>query len=188
MNRFQITEYCHGLIRQYAPGFGCCVDATMGNGNDTQFLSRMAGEEGQVFAFDIQEAALENTKKRLEDSGCAGNTRLILDSHENMDAYVSEEADVIVFNFGYLPGGDHKLATRPETSIPAMETGLRLLKKGGLMCLCIYSGGDSGYREREAVLMFLKTLDPKKYLVIIHGFFNRPNDPPLPVCVIKIRD
>ena len=186
MNRFQITEYCHELIRQYAPGFACCVDATMGNGNDTQFLSRMAGETGRVFAFDIQEAALENTKKRLEESGCGANTRLILDSHENMGAYVSEEADVIVSNFGYLPGGDHKLATCPETSIPAMEAGLGLLKKGGLMCLCIYSGGDSGHREREAVLTFLKTLDPKKYLVIIHEFFNRPNDPPLPVTIHRL--
>ena len=63
MNRFQITEYCHGLIRQYAPGYGLCIDATMGNGNDTQFLSEMAGEKGQVLAFDIQEIALENLEQ-----------------------------------------------------------------------------------------------------------------------------
>lgn len=185
MNRFQITEYCHGLIRQYAPGYGLCIDATMGNGNDTQFLSEMAGEKGQVLAFDIQEIALENTKKRLEEAGCPENTRLILDSHENMKRY-AEEADVIVFNFGYLPGGDHDLATRADSSVRAVRSALRMLKKGGLLSLCIYSGGDSGYEEKEALLGLLKNLDQKKFLVITHPFFNRPNDPPLPVTVHRI--
>ena len=186
MNRFQITEYCHELILQYAPGFDLCVDATMGNGGDTVFLSRQAGTKGSVVAFDIQKAALENTQRALSENGCPENVRLVLDSHENMAKYVGKEADVIVFNFGYLPGGDHDLATRPETSIPAIRAGLRLLKKDGLMSLCIYSGGDSGPEERDAILTFLKTLDPKKYLVIIHEFFNRPNDPPLPVTIHRL--
>ena len=93
---------------------------------------------------------------------------------------------MVVFNFGYLPGGDHGCATRAETSIPAIEAGLRLLKKDGLMSLCIYSGGDSGFEEREAILSFLKTLDPKRFLVITHEYFNRPNDPPLPVTIHRL--
>ncbi len=186
MKRFQITDYCHELIRRYAPGFSLCIDATAGNGNDTEFLSRQAGEKGKVYGFDIQKQAIENTKNRLVEAGCPDNTELILDSHEKMEEYVREEADVVVFNFGYLPGGDHGCATKAETSIPAIEAGLRLLKKDGLMSLCIYSGGDSGHEEREAILSFLKTLDPKKYLVITHEYFNRPNDPPLPVTVIKL--
>ncbi len=186
MKRFQITDYCHDLILRYAPGFGLCIDATVGNGSDTEFLSRMAGEEGKVVGFDIQQQAIDHTAKRLRGSGCPDNTELILDSHEKLEDYVQEEADVVVFNFGYLPGGDHGCATRAETSIPAIEAGLRILKKDGLMSLCIYSGGDSGFEEREAILSFLKILDPKRYLVITHEYFNRPNDPPLPVTIHRL--
>ena len=31
-----------------------CVDFTMGNGHDTEFLSKTVGEKGHVYAFDIQ--------------------------------------------------------------------------------------------------------------------------------------
>ena len=41
------------------------VDFTMGNGYDTEFLSRTVGESGRVYAFDIQAQAVESTAKRL---------------------------------------------------------------------------------------------------------------------------
>ena len=88
--------------------------------------------------------------------------------------------------FGYLPSGDHSLATRSETSIPAVLTGLKLLKPDGLMSLCIYSGGDTGFREKEDLLKLLKGLDCRKYLVIVSSYFNRPNHPPLPVLIRKL--
>ena len=45
------------------------IDATCGNGNDTLFLSDAVGENGLVFAIDIQKQAIENTKKLLESKG-----------------------------------------------------------------------------------------------------------------------
>ena len=45
------------------------VDFTMGNGNDTLFLSNTVGSEGRVYAFDIQESALVSTRNHLEASG-----------------------------------------------------------------------------------------------------------------------
>jgi len=92
----------------------------------------------------------------------------------------------IVFNFGYLPGGGHSLATIKGTSVLAIHEGLQLLRKGGMMSLCIYSGGDSGFEEKEAILTELKKLDSKKYLVIVSEYYNRPNNPPIPVLVIKL--
>ena len=83
----------------------------------------------------------------------------------------------ITFNLGYLPGGDHSLATRADTTLSAVRQGLTLLQKDGLMVLCIYSGGDTGFEEREALLPFLKALDPQKYLVILSSYYNRPNHP-----------
>ena len=110
------------------------------------------------------------------------------ESHTNMGNYAEENSvSCIMFNFGYLPGGDHNLATKKDTSIEAIHEGLRLLRKGGMMSLCIYSGGDSGFEERDAILEELKNLDGKKYLVIKSEYYNRPNNPPVPVMIIKLK-
>lgn len=164
-----------------------CIDATAGNGNDTQFLCGLVGEAGKVFAFDIQEAAVKHTKERLSKADLCSRAEVLLDSHVNMGKYVAEgTVSCITFNFGYLPGGDHSLATKKDTSLIAIYEGLRLLKKGGMMSLCIYSGGDSGFEEKDAILTELKKLDGKKYLVILSEYYNRPNNPPMPVLIIKL--
>lgn len=104
-----------------------------------------------------------------------------------MSSYAKENSvSCITFNLGYLPGGDHTMATKSDSSIAALTQGLSLLKKGGLISLCIYSGGDSGFEERDAVLTWLATLDPHKYLVIRSDYYNRPNHPPIPVLIIKL--
>lgn len=112
--------------------------------------------------------------------------RLILCGHEHMDRYLAPESvDGICFNFGYLPGGDHRIATQAETSVAAVEQGLRLLKPGGVMSLCIYSGGDTGFAEKEALLGYLKKLPSEAYTVILSPYYNRRGDPPLPVFVFR---
>ena len=122
------------------------------------------------------------------EKGLADRATLIMDGHEKMKKYAQPEtADVICFNFGYLPGGDHSIATRAESSIRAIEEGLSLLKINGIMNLCIYSGGDTGYEERDAILEYVKELDTKKWLVIMSSFYNRKNDPPIPVFIIRLK-
>ena len=138
MKNLQITAYMQHFIRQQVMPGDICIDATMGNGNDTALLSQLAGKRGRVLAFDIQKQ-------------------------------------------------DHSVATRADSSIRAVESGLKLLKKGGLMTLCIYSGGDTGYQERDEMLAFIRQLDPHKYLVILSEYANRPNDPPIPVLIIKLQ-
>ena len=118
---------------------GTYIDATMGKGRDTLFLCEMAKETGRVLAFDIQEAALCATDRLLKEQGVRDRAELYLDSHVHMDRYMPpESADGIYFNFGYLPGGDHRLATRGDTSVKAIDAGLSLLKKmKGLKCFCL---------------------------------------------------
>ena len=187
MKNFQITQWsAHFIEEQVKPG-DFCIDATMGNGNDPLLLSRLCGESGQVLAFDIQEQALNHTRERLQKAAAPENYTLLLESHSHMSQYARPETvSCIVFNLGYLPGGDHSKATKSNTSITAMEQGLFLLKKGGLLSLCIYSGGDSGFQERDDVLTWLKQLDSHKYLVIRSDYYNRPNNPPIPVLIIKL--
>ncbi len=187
MKSYQITEWCRHFIKNHVKEGDFCIDATAGNGNDTLLLCELVGEQGKVIAFDIQEQAIDNTKKRLAEHQVLERVQVVLDSHEHMKAYAKEDSvNCITFNFGYLPGGDHALATKKESSIRAIEEGLSLLKKGGMMSLCIYSGGDSGFEERDAILEFLKQLDSKKYLVIVSEYYNRPNNPPIPVMIVKL--
>lgn len=87
MKYSQITEWCHEIIRTQAKREGLYIDATMGKGADTAFLCELAGEQGHVIAFDIQEAAIGYTKKRLEKEKLIGRAELILDGHEHMARY-----------------------------------------------------------------------------------------------------
>lgn len=184
---YQITSWCRAMMKEHIQDGSLCIDATMGNGNDTEYLCKLVGPSGRVLAFDIQPEALQNTKKRLEQSLDYENYQLILDSHSHMNQYAEENsADCIAFNLGYLPGGDHSLATHSATTIEALEQSLLILKKNGLLSVCIYSGGDSGFEEKDAVLDWLKNLDSRKYLVLVTEYYNRPNNPPIPVLVVKL--
>ena len=184
---YQITDWCRHFIElQVQPG-DLCIDATMGTGHDTELLCRLSGREGSVLAFDIQPLALTNTQKRLSETGVPNNYRLILDSHSHMEQYADAgTVSCITFNLGYLPGSDHTLATKASTSLEAVRQSLSLLKKDGLLSLCIYSGGDTGFGERDALLPFLKELDPRNYLVILSSYYNRPHHPPIPVLVRRL--
>ena len=91
----------------------------------------------------------------------------------------------IVFNFGYLrraiillPQGRIQYSGTYRIPVP--------FEKGRILMLCIYSGGDSGFEERDALLEWLKVLDSRKFLVIKTEYYNRPNHPPMPVLVVKL--
>ena len=52
---------------------GVAVDFTRGNGHDTLWLSQAVGENGKVYAFDVQAAALDSTKALLESENAPEN-------------------------------------------------------------------------------------------------------------------
>lgn len=163
-----------------------CIDATAGRGNDTAFLCELAGERGKVFAFDIQQDAIDSTRRLLEEKGFSNRAELILGSHEDMDRYAGEgTVSCITFNFGWLPGGDHTVHTKKESSLEAVKKALRLIKKGGLISMILYYGRDTGFEEKDALLEFVKTIDSEEYSVITAEFSNRPNCPPIPVFILR---
>ena len=174
----------HNTIKSYAREGSFCIDATAGRGFDTAFLCETVGASGKVIAFDVQQEAVDSTKALLAEKGLQAD--VVLDSHANMDKYADENTvDVIVFNLGYLPKGDHTIFSHFDSTRTAIEKGLRLLKSGGLMCVSVYYGGDSGYEEKDALLPWLKTLDDSKYQVLVTTFHNWKKDPPIPVFILK---
>ncbi len=176
-----ITEY---FIDNYLNPGDRAIDATAGNGNDTLKLCRAVGDKGFVYAFDIQDTAIEHTGSRLSDNGFS-NYKMVKDSHSNIELYVTEPVKAVVFNLGYLPGGDHSIHTKYGTTISAIEKSLNLLQQDGFAAIAIYHGKNSGTEEKDKVLEYIRNLDHKKYTAIVYDFYNRPNNPPITVIITR---
>lgn len=154
------------------------VDFTMGNGNDTLFLSRTVGETGRVYAFDIQEAALESTKKHLTENSAPENYTLICASHHRLKEFVKEPIKAGMFNLGYLPGSGKKaVTTLRETTMAAVEAALDLLLPDGVLIVAIYPGHEEGEIEGEMLREYFSTLSKYKICPSIFRILNSPTSP-----------
>lgn len=155
------------------------VDATVGNGNDTLYMAGLVGDKGKVYGFDIQKEAIAKTKQLLKEKGVYSRVKLINDGHENMDKYIKEKVKLIVFNLGFLPGGDKSIITRPDTTLKAIKRSLNLLVDNGLLLVVSYSGHSGGLEEAEAVKSYLSSLNQQEYNVLQSKFINQINNPPV---------
>ena len=153
------------------------VDFTMGNGHDTEFLSKTVGEAGHVYAFDVQEQAVASTRKNLAEAGCPQNYTLILDSHHNVKKYVTGPIKAGMFNLGYLPGSDKSVTTMRETTMPAIEAALDLLDHDGVLLIAVYPGHAEGDAEGKMVLDYLSTLDRRAICCTLIRIINSPTSP-----------
>lgn len=166
------------------------VDATAGNGHDTLFLARCCGPSGRVYAFDIQEAAVERTRMRLEEHNVS-NVEVILQGHEHMTERLGEDhpgaVSAVMFNLGYLPRADHDVITRPDTTLAALDQSVLLLREGGVVTIVIYSGHPGGKEEADAVTDWASGLERNSFEVIEWRHVNRTNNPPFVIAVKKLR-
>jgi len=161
------------------------VDATMGNGYDTQWLCELVGPTGKVYAFDVQQEAVERTSERLENGGLRERAKLFCLGHENMAQVVTEEVDAVVFNLGWLPGAEHGVTTLTDTTLQAVEAAVSLLKEEAVVTICIYPGHQEGTRELNALLEWASSLDDRKYDAMLKCYVNQPNDPPQMLAIRK---
>ena len=156
---------------------GAVVDFTMGNGHDTLWLSRLVGETGRVYSFDIQDAALSSARSLLEAEGAPKNYTLIKASHHLVADYVKEPICAGMFNLGYLPGGDRSVTTMHETTLAAISAGIDLLEDGGGLLIAVYPGHAEGTLEGELIHQMLSPLDRKKICVSKLRIINSPASP-----------
>ena len=158
------------------------VDATMGNGHDTEALCRLVGSSGLVYAIDLQPQAVENTRARLLAAGLADRARLFCLGHEHLAEAVPAPVRAVMFNLGWLPGGDHRITTLLPTTLSAVEQALSLLQPGGVLVLCAYPGHAEGAREKEALISFFSALPPQQFNVLRQVFLNA--GPGAPECFV----
>ncbi|WP_081657832.1 class I SAM-dependent methyltransferase [Sporosarcina ureae] len=163
------------------------VDATAGNGNDTLFLADLVGDEGRVFAFDIQQQALETTEQHLGE--LASRATLIHDSHANVRQYVEGEISGAMFNLGYLPySEDPSIITTPSSTIAALDALLGIMKKSGIITITVYDGHEGGAEERDALLDYVSKLHQGDVHAIRYELLNQRRNPPFLLALEKMKD
>ena len=154
------------------------VDFTMGNGNDTLFLSKTVGESGRVYAFDIQEEALASTEAHLKENGAPENYTLICASHHRVKEFVKEPIKAGMFNLGYLPrSGKKAVTTMRETTMPAVEAAIDLLKPDGVLIVAIYPGHEEGAAEGDMLREYFATLSRFRICASEFRILNSPTSP-----------
>ena len=177
--------WSHDIIEQAVIPGAVAVDATMGNGYDTAWLAQLVGETGRVYAFDVQKEAVERTRERLTHANLDSRATLYHAGHEQMAELVKEPVDAVVFNLGWLPGAEHAVTTRVESTLAAVNAASEVLREGGVMTICAYPGHDEGAREREALVKWASELDPVKFDAIFKTYLNQPKNPPCVIAVMK---
>jgi hypothetical protein len=174
-------SFSHKLCKQQLTYGSFVVDATAGNGKDSLFLANLILKEnkGHLWSLDIQEKAITNTKKILEenlDKQLIKNISLINQCH-SLPLPSSPSLDLVVYNLGYLPGGNKKLCTKTNTTLLSIRYFLKLLKQEGALCITCYPGHEEGAEEYYFLLRFFQ-FNISPYWKITHYF--HPNKPQAP--------
>jgi 16S rRNA C1402 N4-methylase RsmH len=156
------------------------VDATCGNGHDASILLSLIGSGGVLHAIDLQEVALERARVLLSTSFPEHSIYYHCQSHETFpDTVPVGQIRLIVYNLGYLPGGDKRITTMTHSSLESFRQALNLLIENGVLSIMCYPGHEEGLSEQKAILNWAASLPPHEYHVCHHQFINRPRSPTL---------
>lgn len=177
-------QIAHLLLKEALKNAKIIVDATAGNGNDTLFIAQNATDEAKIFAFDIQEEALESAKAKLTAENFADKVAFIHASHDEVNNYVQENLDLVIFNLGYLPGGNHQITTRCETTLNALNIMLDKLNLYGHIAIVVYPGHEEGFKECQRIKDFAHSLAKKYFTVGWYQMINH-NDKAPALCWIE---
>jgi predicted methyltransferase len=175
----------HLFMRRFVRPGDRVIDATCGNGHDTLLLAELVGAGGRVWAFDIQEQALEATATRLSEAGMSASVKLVHGGHETMAEQCTGTVNAVVFNLGYLPGGDRSIVTRPESTCAGLEQSLELLEPGGVVILTLYPGHEGGPQEITALETRLAQLPHDGFHAWRMGQINVPATAPYVILIQK---
>ena len=165
----RLTEKAQQLVEQYLQPGQVAIDATAGNGHDTCFLAQQVGAEGKVFAFDIQQQALDSTALQLDQQQLDSQVQLFHLGHQHMRASIPSnlhgQIRAVMFNLGYLPHGDKDLTTTRHSTVPALQQAADLLHPQGILSVLGYRGHPGGREETATVEQTLLSLStPHRHL------------------------
>ncbi len=145
------------------------VDMTCGNGYDTLYLAQIAQK---VYAFDIQDEAIKNTLKLLEENQIK-NVEVIKESHDLFDIFLEDGIDLAIYNLGYLPSGNKDIKTNALIVLNSLEKALARLNTNGIIVLVIYL---HDLEESRKITDFVANLG-NNYDVMKYEVLNKSNSP-----------
>ncbi len=159
------------------------IDATCGNGKDSlklaNYLQKKKGTA--LICIDIQEKALENTKALIQEKApdFFPFIQFHLGSHEHLFLPNAKKLKLVVYNLGYLPGGDKSFTTQVKSTLDSLQKALELLSPGGVISLTCYPGHPEGAKEEKELISFSSSLNPKQWTSTLFSWNNRNASPSL---------
>lgn len=184
MGFISVLSFAQKQISERLQSGDIAIDATAGMGADTLFLAHGCGKRGKVYAFDIQQAALTQTRTRLEQEPAPlAEVQLIHSSHAVMEEVLPSEimgkVSAIMFNLGYLPSqeADQSIITMTESTLTALEAALNMLKPRGIITIVLYPGHVGGDLEAASVENWAASLPSSKGQVIMYKQIQRSKAP-----------
>lgn len=196
MARYRYLNAIHPIIERHLQALitpnSRVIDATLGNGFDTEKIIEQLGPKGAIYAFDIQKEAVERSRDRLQPifnqpQENRPEITLICDSHTQFARYITEPIDFIIYNLGYLPKGDKTITTQAHTTLESIKVGLQLLAPNGTMLIALYPGHPAGKVEKYHLEKYLSKLDQRQFHVLQEQFINQQNHPPLIYLIEKAK-
>ncbi|MDP1770799.1 MAG: class I SAM-dependent methyltransferase, partial [Methylobacter sp.] len=167
--RISLLNTAHDLIRDILHPGDIAIDATVGNGHDTVFLAEQVSPSGQVYGFDIQQAAIDSTREKFRQASTLDCLTLIHASHadlsDKISAHIHGKIKAIMFNLGYLPGGDKSVITQTDSTLTALTVAARILAVNGIITLLAYPGHQGGDQETDQVKKWCAQLDTEQFTV-----------------------
>lgn len=188
MQRISLVNIAHNLIKEVLHTGDIAIDATIGNGHDTLFLVEQVSPSGRVFGFDIQKAAIDSTRVKVASCGNVSllpeSLTLIQASHADMDQHIPAQyhgnISAIMFNLGYLPGGDKSIITHTDSTVTALNSASRLLSNNGIITVMAYPGHQGGGLETDQVKSWCNQLVGDQYKIsIVYSSENKESAPRL---------
>lgn len=163
-----IVDLSHKILAEF-PNPNIAIDMTAGNGYDSLFLGRIAK---RVYSFDIQDEAVSNTLKLLEENKIT-NVTVLKESHDLFDIFVSENIDLAIYNLGYLPSGNKDIKTNALIVLNSLEKAIERLNIGGIIVIVIYLHNQE---ESFKISHFAQHLD-SQFDVMKYEVLNKEHSP-----------
>jgi predicted methyltransferase len=186
----RIVPWSQQLVCEVLKPGDLAVDLTAGKGRDTLALAKAVGPRGQVFAFDLQDSALQQALSLLQENDVAASlflemrpldkeygVYLVHSCHSRLKEVVQRPAKAIMANLGYLPGGDQSLVTKPESTLSALHQSLAILAPGGRLAVTVYPAHPGGAEEASVVDAFFESLPRDQWQVLLLRAANRSEAP-----------
>lgn len=188
-----LDQLIHAAVLRAMPNFiaPLCLDLTAGNGHDSLFLGCHAPENSYLLSIDIQEKAILNTQKQLEDAAKINLLAPNLDwqclkaDHQNISQILANLAEqdqkrplaIAMFNLGWLPNSDKAIITTAKTTCYTLNSLLDYIAPKGIITIHAYTGHSGASQELEAIFNLTQNLDSNIWRVFYGHDLNREYQP-----------